>query len=61
MGKGKKAAKGNTEKKDGSIKKSNQKTAASSRKAAKPSSSKSEGSRTCRASLPPKGKKDKPS
>ncbi|MCI46112.1 hypothetical protein A2U01_0067352, partial [Trifolium medium] len=28
---------------------------------AKPSSSKGEGSRTCRASLPQKGKKDKPS
>ncbi|MCI58639.1 hypothetical protein A2U01_0079894, partial [Trifolium medium] len=50
MGKGKEISKGNTKKKDDSTKKSNQKTAASTRKTAKPSSSKGEGSRTCRAS-----------
>ncbi|MCI61714.1 hypothetical protein A2U01_0082971, partial [Trifolium medium] len=61
MGKGKKITKRNTEKKDESTKKNNQNTVASSRKTTKPSSSKGEGSRTCRASLPPKGKKDKPS
>ncbi|MCI44249.1 hypothetical protein A2U01_0065488, partial [Trifolium medium] len=61
MGKGKEIAKGNTEKKDDSTKKSKPKPAASSRKTAKPSSSKGEGSRTCRASLPPNGKNDKPS
>ncbi|MCI64590.1 hypothetical protein A2U01_0085848, partial [Trifolium medium] len=44
MGKGKKIAKGNTKKKDVSTKKDTQKTAASSRKTAKPSSSKGEGS-----------------
>ncbi|MCI44907.1 hypothetical protein A2U01_0066146, partial [Trifolium medium] len=61
MGKGKEISKGNTKKKDDSVKKSNQKAAVSSRKTAKPSSSKGEGSRTCRVFLPPKGKKGKPS
>ncbi|MCI72241.1 hypothetical protein A2U01_0093504, partial [Trifolium medium] len=44
MGKSKKIAKGNAEKKDVCTKKNNKKTAASSRKTAKPSSSKGEGS-----------------
>ncbi|MCI43717.1 hypothetical protein A2U01_0064955, partial [Trifolium medium] len=59
MGKSKEIAKGVTKKKGNSPKKSNQKPAASSRKTAKLSSSKGEGSRTCRASLPLKGKDDK--
>ncbi|MCI01145.1 hypothetical protein A2U01_0022170, partial [Trifolium medium] len=58
MGKGKKASKGDPEKKETSIRKDNKKTAASSKKRTKPSSSKGENSRTCRASLSSKGKKD---
>ncbi|MCI85254.1 hypothetical protein A2U01_0106533, partial [Trifolium medium] len=61
MGKGMRVAKGNTEKKDVSTKKNNKTTAASSKKTTKSSSFMGEGSRTCRASLPPKGKKDEPS
>ncbi|MCI55050.1 hypothetical protein A2U01_0076300, partial [Trifolium medium] len=61
MGMGKRIAKGNTEKKNVSTKKDNQKAAASSKKTAKPSSSKGECLRTCRTSFPSKGKKDKPS
>ncbi|MCI37333.1 hypothetical protein A2U01_0058557, partial [Trifolium medium] len=60
MGMGKKIAKGNTEKKEMSRRKNNKKTAASSKKREKPSSSKGEGSRTCRASPPLKGKKGEP-
>ncbi|MCI50927.1 hypothetical protein A2U01_0072171, partial [Trifolium medium] len=46
------------EKKGTSARKDNKKTAVSSKKGTKPSSSKGESSRTCRASLPTKGKKD---
>ncbi|MCI30154.1 hypothetical protein A2U01_0051363 [Trifolium medium] len=61
MGKGKKIAKGHTEKKETSRKKNNnKKTAASPKKTTKPSSSKGEDSITCRASPSLKGKKCEP-
>ncbi|MCI20908.1 hypothetical protein A2U01_0042071, partial [Trifolium medium] len=60
MGKGKKIAKGTIEKKETSRKKNNKKTAGSSKKTTKPSSSKGEGSRTCRASPSLEGKKCEP-
>ncbi|MCI30763.1 hypothetical protein A2U01_0051974, partial [Trifolium medium] len=60
MGKGKKISKGNTEKKETSGKKNNKKTVVSSKKTAKPSSSKGESSRTCRAPPSLKGKQCEP-
>ncbi|MCI02811.1 hypothetical protein A2U01_0023845 [Trifolium medium] len=59
MGKGKRVSKGNSEKKETSVRKENKETTASSKKGTKPSSSKGENSRVCRVPLPSKGKKDK--